>query len=511
MKLKNFKSSTALIGLALSLTLTGYNTDNQNNETKISIETEDNFNEIEFSSDLEVEKENQKLSKKNRNIKLKNSNNSKKETITAADILGDMVNIKKVTISREKTNNRYYIEFTSDKDIYYSVLENDIEALKNLLFVLPYTKCKSLTLQSCDDLEILNSISNKEQFTTLTIIDSDSKEMNGLESFSNLEELNVLFCSNLSDIKAIGQLEKLKKLQIRGTHISDITALSNLSNLENADLINNEISDITSLKKLESLNSVSLFYNNFTNTNQLQFLVEKKIITENELNNILNASLKSDKMLVSENAKENSKNKCLAIYELDKNQYFLEVTSNDGEVLSFTQIEKEKLTEPLIFFEDTYQEISLYFCKDSNILNRLLHPEEISELHCQNCDFNELKNMDYFSNLKTLRISNCENFSDISSLESLKNLESVSIFNSQITNLESLANLQKISNLSLVENKINDISPLIELPNLKYLNVDYNYISTDSSILSEFLDKGIVICINHQKEKETVKQLLPNN
>ena len=96
-----------------------------------------------------------------------------------------------------------------------------------------------------------------------------SNMKNSLEKFNELD-LTILpkHLIKIGDLKPIGMLTHLKKLNLSGNSISDISGLSTLVKLEELNLDNNLINDVEPLTQLKNLRSISLESNSI-NRNSL--------------------------------------------------------------------------------------------------------------------------------------------------------------------------------------------------------------------------------------------------
>ncbi|EOD5838624.1 leucine-rich repeat domain-containing protein [Listeria monocytogenes] len=93
--------------------------------------------------------------------------------------------------------------------------------------------------------------------------------------------------------------------------------------------------------------------------------------------------------------------------------------------------------------------------------------------------------------------SNSRRLADISGIENLTNLNSLSIYSGQISDVSPLSNLTNLTSLSLYDHQISDVSSLANLTNLTYLNLDNNQIS-DISPLSNLTNLNNLSLDNNQ-------------
>jgi hypothetical protein len=111
---------------------------------------------------------------------------------------------------------------------------------------LPKLTELSLTGYSVDKLNFLNSL---QKLKRLYIGFGTSKNLDTINQLKNLEELDILWVKQLSDIKAISNLSGLIRLKIQYekqvTKLPDLSKLKKLKNIRLMDL--NALSDVSSL------------------------------------------------------------------------------------------------------------------------------------------------------------------------------------------------------------------------------------------------------------------------
>ena len=102
-----------------------------------------------------------------------------------------------------------------------------------------------------------------KSITNLDLSTSSITRLDGIEYFVNLTSLKAKDISPVApqqytDLKPLGNLNKLRTLDLYNSKIRDITPLGNLKDVNTLWLSYNDINDITSLKKLENLISLKL-------------------------------------------------------------------------------------------------------------------------------------------------------------------------------------------------------------------------------------------------------------
>lgn len=101
------------------------------------------------------------------------------------------------------------------------------------------------------------------------------KDISGLESFTNLESLDLSF-HNITDISPLAKLTKLTSLSLGGSPVADISALGRLTNLKLLILSNCTAQDYSPLAKLVNLEFLMLDHSTITDVLPLVSLTNLK-------------------------------------------------------------------------------------------------------------------------------------------------------------------------------------------------------------------------------------------
>ena len=147
------------------------------------------------------------------------------------------------------------------------------------------------------DSEIENIIITQKQAEKLTKLSADHKNiynLAGIEYFRNLETVNLgnnplgpdvydpnTFQQLTEPLEPLGQLPKLKELDLINCNVENISFLSGLSQygtLTTLSLSNNYIADLTPLSDLVSLKSLDLYYNFVSDVNPLSNLINLEFL-----------------------------------------------------------------------------------------------------------------------------------------------------------------------------------------------------------------------------------------
>ena len=108
----------------------------------------------------------------------------------------------------------------------------------------------------------------------LTIVDCDSVDLKGLETVSDLHELNISSVRQVSNLGVLSELVGLSQLDITNSYIRDLPSLDSLTKLTRLYLSDNQISDLTPLAGLTELGSLYLSNNQVSDLTPLAGLTK---------------------------------------------------------------------------------------------------------------------------------------------------------------------------------------------------------------------------------------------
>ena len=108
----------------------------------------------------------------------------------------------------------------------------------------------------------------------LTIVDCDSVDLKGLETVSDLHELNISSVRQVSNLGVLSELVGLFELDITNSYIRDLPSLDSLTKLTRLYLSDNQISDLTPLAGLPQLYSLDIGDNQISDLTPLAGLTE---------------------------------------------------------------------------------------------------------------------------------------------------------------------------------------------------------------------------------------------
>lgn len=338
----------------------------------------------------------------------------------------------------------------------------------------------------------LISSSDVLSITKLDLSKRNLKSLEGLQFFSNLEEI-ILSKNELSNISTLGKLKKLRKVILDENSISNISALSNLENLEYLSIKKNTLADLSSLSLLTKLTSLYVSNNNISNIDSLSKLVNLKVLSLSNNKNLVDISaLKEMSNLTKLYLSNNSLITDFSVLNNLIKLYYLNLTGIRG--INLSQVVTCPLLSTLV--------LNNTLLKDYSIL------EKVGTLKTLYVKSNKIEDTSSFENLKInyLNLSNnlinskhweslskivtltglvldSNQITSIENVSSLSNLTSLSAKYNKIINISGVSSLLKLRSLSLSDNLISDLTSLASLANsLKYLYVSKNKITDISSL-----------------------------
>ena len=308
---------------------------------------------------------------------------------------------------------------------------------------------------------------------SLTATKKGISDLTGLESATNLQNLNLSF-NNITDISPLAGLTKLRGLHLWDNNITDISPLAGLTKLRNLELGFNDITDISPLEGLTNLTFLGLFYNYFPDISALAGLT-----------NLQNLTLGSDYVPLTD----------ISPLAGLTNLTFLWLARNDITDIS-----------PLAGLTNlTFLHLWGNIITDISVLAGLTNLEE---LHLGNNDITDISTLAGLTSLKRLELDANEitdpstlasvlsgltnltilnlsalNITDISLPVSFTNLTVLNLGSNNITDISVLSGLINLEELVLSDNDITDISVMAGLTDLKFLQVNRNNL-TDVSALT---------------------------
>ena len=368
-------------------------------------------------------------------------------------------------------------------------------------FLLHCADTKKITISYNQHFNLLSTLTELSNVTELNLIDCSYNSLKGIENLPNLKALRIVNCSNISDLSELSSLKNLEEIKINGTKISDISVLSELPNLKVLNLRCNEIANGDALKDHENLETVNLEYNNFENAENLQFLVAKGLLDEENVNTIIITSQDDSKYHICSTPDYKEETNLIFITYFDsKQKYFIEYRSADTTIIGFTLV--DSLFNLYGLSEDLENCYGLWFKNFPNddMIGSVANPEQYRQLLIEHCDVSNLNFITDYCGLTYLEIDNCKNVKDLdyfsgSVLHNMDDLITLKIKGTEIRDTKPLAYLKNLEGLELKNNDIDDYNFLLTLDNLKAAIIKIDNYPVDPEALIELQNRGVEVYV----------------
>ena len=261
-----------------------------------------------------------------------------------------------------------------------------------------------------------------------------------------IKKLEVGRNENITDISSLAKLKSLESLNLRGLKASeekpfDLAPLSKLTNLKKIEFYATKVTNTDALKSLVNLTYVSLY---MSAVSSIDFLKSTPEVTYLSLYGFEHTFVNYEPVTGLKKLEE------LDIYmnkqASDENLAVLKSLTN----LKKISMSNNKIATSLDFLENCHQ------------------LEEINASWCRNLeDFSALYNM---KNLKTLKVSDSK-LTNLDMIGETCTLENIDISGTQVTDISKLAPCTKLSSIDISETEIKDISPLYNTEKIWSLEV----------------------------------------
>lgn len=169
-------------------------------------------------------------------------------------------NLKNITVADKKLKNFHKIEnFLEIEEIdldSVEIVDSDLSIFDNKLNnFTKLMKFKIFDVKEFKNINILNSSSNLKILNIAGV--ENIKNIDILKHFKNLEEVDISN-NKISDISPLENSKNIRVLSISDNLVKDIEVIKNFKNLKELYISHNEIKDLTPLKSLESLEYILL-------------------------------------------------------------------------------------------------------------------------------------------------------------------------------------------------------------------------------------------------------------
>ena len=393
-----------------------------------------------------------------------------------------------------------------------------------------------LKLESDDPIPIekLNELTELE----LEYTEPKKYDLTGLEFASNLEKLIIRHAYNISDIRPLAKLKKLKTLKIFRNSIDDISPLSNLTQLQELTILDGFVRDISPLSKLKQLSRLHIVANPITDFSPLSGLAELTYLSIHrtalsDLAVLSNLEKLTQLWLSNNNISDLSplkgltqlttlslyNNKISNIEPLSNLTNLTMLVMYDNPVSDISALANLQKLEALEFHEPIADISPLSALANLKFLRFLVPPPEIeslatmeslTSLEFSDSNISDISPLAGLTELRELKLHR-NKIEDITPLIGMTNLETLELYRNNITDISPLAGLTQLTELRLDGNKIKDISSLANLTKLTVLGLERNQIRDVSPI--ENLNSLTVLYLKHNPVEDAfpIQRIFTNN
>ena len=347
-------------------------------------------------------------------------------------------------------------------------LDSDIRDLTGLEFATGLTSL-NLSNNIIPDLTPLSGLTN---LTSLNLSYNSIRDISPLSGLTNLTSLDLSY-NIITDISPLSGLTNLTGLRLNGNFFSDISPLSGLTNLTSLNLSYNSISDITPLSGLTNLTFLSLYDDTMIRDrsvlSRLSNLSEADIPDAN-----LRAAIKSAMGKASDDP--------ITGFEMG---FLSELEALNSNISDLTGLELATSLTSLYLGTEFVSGVGYV---NSNHISDFSPLSDLTNLRRLDLGGNSISDLSALSGaisrltrLESLYLDN-NSLSDVSALSGLPSLRQLWLFSNSISDLSPLSGLSNLERLDLFGNSISDVSSLSRLPNLEWLDLDNNSISDVSAL-----------------------------
>ncbi|CAL6052553.1 leucine-rich_repeat domain-containing protein [Hexamita inflata] len=404
---------------------------------------------------------------------------------------------------------------------------SDDQELTNLVFI-PYLNVIKLLVNMCNNFNFteggfqklnylfvsnskvksLQGIQNFKQFETLFLRNNGlnrlSNELSLISELNNLRSLNIaqngvedltwlklnqlesldVSENKIKDISVLNKFKDLKNLDISFNLVGSVEALRNLVQLEQLDISNNKIKNINCLNKLEKLVYFNITCNRIISVAvclSMNLLMDLRIdqnvvcdidmLTKHQNNNIQRATQQDDPT----DAEIQDYFNCDE-YQLQKNKKYLlnqkyqanyyhsmilqfkaSVTNDSLELIYNNELRSISFSDKL----NVMKTLKIFGCPNVNFDP---HSILVQNLIIQNCQLNNIINLEQMTQLVSLDLSSNE-LRFVLELGELVNLKTLILKDNRIARIDSwIQNLKELEHINMQNNKLIRIKQLLDIP-----------------------------------------------
>lgn len=370
---------------------------------------------------------------------------------------------------------------------------------------------KKLTSLTAFDVKDLSGLEKAENLTRLELVFSTIKDLTVLTELKQLEYLD-LTLTEANDYSELSKLTNLKTLILAGTSVKDLSSYAALTNLELLNLMFTEVENLDSFTSLQKLEELDISYTGVTSIKVLETLASlKKVIlygpgffdVMDEIKNFKNEKVEFftdenlDIYLGAIKPIDNGVSLSWEYVGSGKLDHYELTVNNEKQVIQSKKKSMQYKVEGLEP-EKTYKFTLQAFNSDNKLIgttswffktlkapsgeNVVFKDANLEKAMKDHFGFDRAIDKTDMEHLTELDLSG-QDISDLSGLESAKNLNTLILSSNQIENIEPLSELTSLHTLALDGNGIADFSPLKSLVKVTNLDLSYTGIK-DLSVLT---------------------------
>ncbi|EJQ90693.1 hypothetical protein IGW_04225, partial [Bacillus cereus ISP3191] len=420
--------------------------------------------------------------------------------------------------------------------LYLNPIENiePISQLEKLQFLtLRDNKISDLTpLSQLKKVKVLDLIGNEiTDIKPLFSMDSVTKlylsnnKISDLTDIEKLDDLRLLWIGNnyIDNLTEISKLKNLVELEVANAEIRDLTPLAKMQQLQSLDLEQNYISDISPISKLNNLYALNLIANEIRDIRPVKELGkrvpiklqrQKIFLSDGVVNEDIKIPIYDSNGEIVQNIKWQGEEGTL-------NNGSVKWNSTGEKVYEF-KLETDSAESQILFNGTVYQNIVekheyINIIQDKNLqkfINKnglgranlelsitkedLLQIKSLKIVDGKNQGITDISGLEYMTNIEELVLDNIE-LKNVDFISNLRSLKAVKLTSNQLENIEPLSKLDKLEKIDISDNNVKDIRPLFTLNAMKNLNVSNNKLNDASLQEIQQLKNLEVLKLNHNE------------
>lgn len=429
--------------------------------------------------------------------------------------LGKCKKLENLYLSSAQYPSQITASEISSKTIKKLFLENAPDLLPKL------GKLPKLNYLDVSDCKLTDVSVIQDYLSKLTVLDISNNPLTDLRFLKSMKKLSTLSLNKIPslDLSMLKLCPKLTKLRMRSCGLSDASDLASicaLKKLELLDVSDNQIRDFSFVKELNKLQSLFASGNPYipSGDDYPNAAVEEAVNSQYSAKDNVFATQQLTHITLSD----------LDLGDLSFLRFFPNIsrlridnctyTSCEGiaqlkNLDSLTVKSASKLDLGTLSDLTKLTTISTYETPIKGELADLSKLKELNSLDLSGSDISDLSTITNFKVLQSLDLRNTK-INDISALSKLRKLESLYISNTQVTDLTPLKKLTNLTLLSIDGLAVTDFTPIKALKKLTILSINCEGF-TDATMLEGLNKLGSVSMSYVTQTTSQLEKLLPRN